>query len=271
MEASILTILFELPGATLNYIRGASWLALFLHTVILITLYHVFRMLIILGWMFLTGRQNKHVVKEKVRFSESGPGSKVILIAGDSTAAGMGAANPRDTFAGMLARDFPKTDVYNVAANGALTRDILKQFERHPYIRPDVFVLSTGGNDLWSFITIRRIARDLSDVIRAAKARGNGNVIVLFFGNAGSAPLFPYLIRKLLLRREQKAFRAFIDVCAQEKVELVELFTRKDGNPFVEHPDRYFSPDGLHPSGFGYVLWYERLLQSIHEKNYLPH
>src|SRR3989338_7153591 len=38
-------------------------------------------------------------------------GEKRILIAGDSTAVGAGAAKPEDTIAGRLAHDFPQADI----------------------------------------------------------------------------------------------------------------------------------------------------------------
>lgn len=255
--------------AILLYVEMASFPILLMHAILLLTLYHVFRISLLLSLMFFQKLRRKGIAGEKTIFSQSGPGGKRVLVAGDSTAVGTGADGPTGTFTNMLARDFPKADISNTAVNGALTRDILKQFENHKYFQHDAIIISTGGNDIWSLITMRTIGKDLTAVLDLAKVMSNGRVLVLFFGNAGSAPLFPYLVRWLLISRERKALKVFASVCEMEHVQLIELFTDKNGNPFVENPKRYFSADGLHPSGDGYALWYEHILRAIKENDYL--
>jgi lysophospholipase L1-like esterase len=268
MEAYLVK-LGQILEAIILYVERASFPVLLMHAAIFLVLYHVLRISIILTLMFFQRLRRKGVAEEKTIFSQSGPGSKRILVAGDSTAAGTGADGPWGTFTNMLARDFPKADISNVAVNGALTRDILKQFEKHKYLQQDVIIISTGGNDIWSLITMRTLRKDLAAVLDLAKAMSDGHVLVLFFGNAGSAPLFPYLVRRFLMSREKKALKVFADICKRERIQLIELFMDKNKNPFVENPKRYFSADGLHPSGNGYALWYEHIQRAIKENSYL--
>lgn len=251
------------------YVEATPLFLLFLQGVILFILYHVFRISFILMWIFFQKLRRESIAEEKMIFSQAGPYGKSVLIAGDSTAVGTGASHSTGTFMNMFARDFPKADITNVAVNGAITRDILRQFEKYTYLRYDVIIISTGGNDIWSLMTMRTLRKDLVNVLALAKTMSRGHVIVLFFGNAGSAPLFPYFVRKLLFSRERKTLKVFLDVCKQRDVQLIELFTEKNKNPFVEDPKRYFSADGLHPSGAGYALWYEHILKFVQENKYL--
>lgn len=267
MEAYLIK-LGQISEMMLQYIQGLPPVFLLGHVIILIVMYHVLKIsLVLLSMSFQKSRRRRNGnLMERTFFSKLGPCGKRVLIAGDSTAMGTGADKPEGTFTNMLARDFPKVDIFNVAANGAMTRDILKQFEKYKYILHNAIIISTGGNDLWSLITIKKLRKDLRSVLKLAKAMSSNHVFVIFFGNAGSAPLFPFFIRKFLLSRERRALKIFTDICADEGVQLIELFTDKNGNPFVENPKRYFSGDRLHPSSDGYALWYEHIFKFIQKK-----
>lgn len=261
----------QIFGTTVVYVTGTSFFILLMNIFLLVILYYVFRISLILSWMFLNRLRRKGIAREKTLYPQFGYGGKKVLIAGDSTAAGTGASSPTGTFTNMLAQDFPEAAIFNTAWNGALTRDILEQFKYHKHLKYqyDAIIISTGGNDIWGMVSMGRLQRDLVRVLGLAKAMSNRHVLVLFFGSVGSAPLFPYLIRKLLMSRERKILKVFQDICEREHVRLIELFIDKNENPFVEDPKRYFSPDGLHPSEDGYALWYEHLLRTIRENKYL--
>jgi lysophospholipase L1-like esterase len=53
----------------------------------------------------------------------------------------------------------------------------------------------------------------------------------------------------------------FLDLSAAAGIHYVDLYRPPEQDPFISHPDRYYAPDGLHPSGEGYRLWYEQLLE----------
>ncbi len=224
--------------------------------------YHALNMLEILF-------RAKLVSRRKVHFERILPEGKKVLFAGDSTAVGTGAYSAEDTLAGRFAHDFPHTSINNTAVNGALTIDILKQFEVVKNTQFDLIIISTGGNDIWAFKTLRKIRKDLSMVLEEAIRISDHRVILVFFGNEGSAPLFPLLIRPLLMRRTAKVNQIFIDVAIEKQVPLVELFSNKKENPFVENPKKYFAKDRLHPSSDGYWRWYKGIWYFMTERKYL--
>ncbi len=255
--------------AAFFYLRDVPFPILLTHIAIVIMLYYVLRISLILMTVYFIGLWRKKIKPERTRFSESGHAEKRILIAGDSTAVGTGANDIAGTFTSMFAKDFPNTNISNVATNGALTQDILKQFKGIKYLEQDIIIISTGGNDIWSLITMKTLREDLTSVLNLAKMMSGEHVFILFFGNISSIYLLPYFARKLLTRRERKILQIFKDVCEQEGVKLLELFTNEQDNPFIENPKRYFSADRLHPSADGYALWYEHILTALKKNKYL--
>ncbi len=191
-----------------------------------------------------------------------------ILIAGDSTAVGTGAKSQEHTLAGFLAHDFPKVNIENVAVNGARTHSIVHQLTRAEGKEYDMIMISTGGNDIWTFTPLSKLRDDLTRVISKAKKMSNHKVIIIFFGNEGSAPFFPFLLRSFLMWRTKKVHRLFFEVTHREEVPLIQLFTEPKGNPFVHNPETFFAADGLHPNDAGYWEWYKKLWSLMVAGNY---
>jgi lysophospholipase L1-like esterase len=50
---------------------------------------------------------------------------------------------------------------------------------------------------------------------------------------------------------------------------FVDLFTHPKGEAFTKEPKRYYCPDGLHPSGEGYALWFAFLAAQVPLANFL--
>lgn len=253
---------FKLYAAFVMYIRATPPLTLAVYGLIIVSLGYVLRMIIIL---FIT----KLLTRREVILTRPYLGGKKILIVGDSTAVGTGARRKEETIAGRFAQDFPHSHIQNLAANGSLTRDVLKQFKKAGDAAFDLIIISTGGNDIWNFTNLRSLSRDFTEVLKVANAMSNNRVIVLFFGNEGSAPFFPFFVRGLLLRRTERVKGVFAEVVSGEKVPFVELFTSYEDNPFTKDPKRFFARDALHPSGEGYRLWYERMWRIMVENGYL--
>jgi lysophospholipase L1-like esterase len=181
-----------------------------------------------------------------------------LLVAGDSTAVGTGASDQFNTLAGYLAKDFPQADIYNVAKNGALTSAVEEQLFSVAAENFEGILISTGGNDVWSFTSAKSLTESLRRILRLGKILSNNRVVLIFFGNEGSAPFFPYVFRGLVMYRTMQIKNIIVAAAAEEEVPVIELFTQMTDNPFVTDPARYFAIDGLHPSDAGYWEWYKR-------------
>jgi lysophospholipase L1-like esterase len=214
---------------------------------------------------------NKVLAMSKTPFSRPFPGGKSIVILGDSTAVGTGSRNEEETLAGRLARDFPHTSIINLSENGSKTGGVLQQIEYLRDKKVDMAIISTGGNDVWAGTSSRKLAKDLYAVLELANEISGHRVILLFFGNEGSAPFFPWPIRSWLGRRTERVKDIFLAVAAEQQVPIIDLFSNPLENPFVIDPKRYFARDRLHPSGAGYGEWYKRMWRIMVEHGYLYH
>ena len=236
--------------ACISHVLHTPTHILFLEVLIFFVTLFVLDVLNVLSVMFF-------VPKKSVGFSHVIEGAPQLLVLGDSTAVGTGARDATQTLAGFLAHDFPEMSIVNRGVNGARTRAVKKQLESMEGQYEGIFI-STGGNDVWAFTSLNELRHDLQTLLRISKEKSRNRVMLIFFGNEGSAPFFPTLLRKVLMWQTRRVLNVFRLVAHKENVPLIELFTKDEANPFVKDPKTFFALDGLHPSEAGYWEWYKR-------------
>jgi lysophospholipase L1-like esterase len=59
-------------------------------------------------------------------------------------------------------------------------------------------------------------------------------------------------------------------VTTEMGVIFVDLFRDPHNDPFVKEPKRYYCPDGLHPSGEGYGIWFATLMAQVPITRFVP-
>jgi lysophospholipase L1-like esterase len=185
------------------------------------------------------------------------PGT-TLLVVGDSTGVGTGAEDPADSVAGRLGADLPDARVDNLAVNGALTKDVLGQLERAPLPRYDAIMVQVGGNDALRFTNLGELASDIDAVLDAALRRGD-YVALMSTGDLGEAPAIPWPLDTVFSGRSRAIRDRFAKAAESHGADYVDLFAPAGDNPFARDPDRYYASDGLHLSGDGYGIWYDRL------------
>ncbi len=256
---------FRLINLTIiSYLETSLWWVLLLQAILLWVVYFALKSLYQLTIIRLTGRHHKP--KSYLRLGE-----RKILLVGDSTAVGTGSIHIDRTLGGYLANDFPKTDIINKSVNGSLTGHVLDQLLTVATEKFDLILISTGGNDVWAFTNGKKIRAQLIASLDLAKKMSNHKVVLIFFGNEGSAPFFPLLLSGLLLNRTDYIRQIFTGVATLQQVPLIELFSKPKENPFIIDPKRFFAPDGLHPNERGYWEWYKHLWRLMVRGHYLFH
>ena len=183
---------------------------------------------------------------------------KKILVVGDSTGVGTGAADPVDSIAGRIARDYPSVEIINVSEDGAKAADVLSQLESVGINDFDLVLVQVGGNDILRFTVLDSLKNTISDVLHSAHQVAP-DVIFMSTGNVGNAPAHFAPINWIYTKRTQKVRSVFQLVSREKGIEYVDLFQDRDQDPFVQEPEKYFAPDLLHPGSQGYALWYEEL------------
>ena len=212
--------------------------------------------LTILGVRIQRGRL---IAAESTPYEAQRPGaSKSLLIVGDSTGVGTGAARPQESIAGRIADEFKNVNITNLSRNGAMVRDVYEQLRGTGERSFDVILMHAGANDTLYFSPLERLRESVQILLETARTKGD-HVIFLSNGNLGLAPAFFPPLSWIYTSRARKVRRLFMDVAAEYGVEYVDLFREKGDDPFSADPDRFYARDFLHPGSEGYRYWYREI------------
>lgn len=209
-------------------------------------------------WWYLS--KASAVVAQAQPYTQEGAG-RSILVAGESTAYGTGAEDPRDSLAGRLGSAFPDAQIDMAAVNGQKVSELVETLKE---VEPtyDLLVIAIGGND-----TIARTPQDkLREDMREAWDLGKKvaeDVVVISTGNVGGAEAFGPVTGAWYTWQTRKVRESFLETTEAAGVGYADLYAAGVNEQFAADPDQYYAADGFHPSGAGYGLWFEVLLPVI--------
>lgn len=190
-----------------------------------------------------------------------------LLAIGESTVAGVGAANHEEALTGQLAWRMANLTGRSVAwlacglsgASVSAARTILL-----PRVAPapaDLLLLAFGVNDVLDHTGPARYARDLQALIEALRERvGNAPALI-----AAAPPMarFPSLPRPL---NAYLGARAALLNAATRKLAIEHA---AQVAPLVRIEPALFAADGFHPSAAGYAVWAESLARAALEHRFV--
>lgn len=186
---------------------------------------------------------------------------RTIVIAGDSTAFGVGAL-PGESTAGRLAAAYPHARVINVARSGARIGHVAEQLDRLEIGSADLVLIHACANDVLEFRAIDKVEADLRAALARAR-RLSANVVLMPGHDFSVAPFFLRPLQRIVVRHALRVHAVVQRVTAETGVLFVDLFRHPMGEPFVKEPARYYCPDRLHPSGEGYAIWFAALIAQV--------
>ncbi len=187
--------------------------------------------------------------------------SKTLLVLGDSTGVGVGADKPEDTLAGRLAAYMGATYVENYSVIGAAVADLPPQIAKATLARYDLILIQIGGNDILSFGDATDASEQLAEIMKTLPE--NGRVVLMTAGNVGGAKLFPPFVRPFHTAANLRFHKEFAKVAEAYGAVYVNLYEPFWKDPFLRDPGRYLSRDGLHPSTYGYGLWFDKVKAAL--------
>ena len=186
---------------------------------------------------------------------------RVIVVAGDSTAFGVGAL-PAETTAGRIASAFPHARVINVARSGANVGRVVDQLASLDIKHADMVLIHACANDVLEFRSPAKVEADLRAVLAKAKKLSD-NVVLMPGHDFSVAPFFLRGISRAIRWQAVRVHGIVKRVTGELGVMFVDLYRHPTTEPFVREPRRYYCPDGLHPSGEGYAIWFSALIASV--------
>ena len=184
-----------------------------------------------------------------------------IVVAGDSTAFGVGAL-PAESTAGRLAAAFPHARVVNVARSGARIGHVVEQLDAIDCKSVDLVLIQACANDVLEFRSVVKVEQDLRAALTRAKSLSR-NVVLMPGQNFSVAPFFLRGISRVIMWHAVRIHAVVGRVTQELDVTFVDLFKHPTNECFMAEPRRYYCPDGLHPSGDGYALWFATLVAQV--------
>lgn len=200
--------------------------------------------------------------------SGSEPGAEPaveILVLGESTAAGVGVSNHRDSLAGQVAtalsQRLHRVIRWEVAGlNGLITeRTAATLFPWVQAERADIVVLALGVNDTLALRNPRRWLRDLESLIIEVRSRFQPQLVVISaVPPVGKFIAIPQPLRFVFGLVAQSLDEVTQQACARRPELLYAVLPRS-----MQNNKHYLSSDGFHPSSEGYAAWGALLAEAI--------
>jgi lysophospholipase L1-like esterase len=191
-----------------------------------------------------------------------------LVMLGDSTAAGQGAASAATTPGALLAQGLADlsgrpVDLHVAAVPGSVSEDLAAQVTvlETAGPRPDAACVVVGANDITRRVRAEVSVRALSDAVTRLRAMG-AEVVVGTCPDLGTVRQVAQPLRTLARRwsRQLAAAQAIAVVMAGGRVVSIGDLM---GPLFEAEPEAMFSPDRFHPSSLAYERSSERILPSL--------
>ena len=186
---------------------------------------------------------------------------RTIVVAGDSTAFGVGAL-PAESTAGRIAAAFPHARVINVARSGSRVGRVIEQLDSLEIRSADLILIQACANDVLELRPVEKFESDLHAALTRAREM-SAHVVLMPGHNFSVAPFFLRPLSWLVARHAMRLHPIIKAVTGELGITFVDLIGSRHEEPFVQEPRRYYCPDGLHPSGEGYAIWFAALLAQV--------
>jgi lysophospholipase L1-like esterase len=199
---------------------------------------------------------SKGLVKTAVPYeNRSNDFTKTLLVIGDSTAVGVGAASSSDSMPARVARAIGATYVENHAVSGAVVADLPNELSKATSSQYDFLLVQIGANDSVAWHDASTTANKLAVIL--ATAPKASQVLVISAGDVGAATLLPEPVRPFYTRLTMKYHQEFSRILSAEGYTYVDLSKGPGAELFTTEPKTYLAADGFHPSSAGYQLWFD--------------
>ena len=187
-----------------------------------------------------------------------------VLILGDSTGVGVGAARPEESVAGLFAADYPDADIVNVAVSGTRVAGAIAQARMcvEAGLRFELALLHVGGIDVVADTPLHRLADDC-DTLMLELGRLAARTVWLGPPDLGLAPLFPRPYAWVLASRSRAASKVFSAAATRHGVLFVDFSAPAHVAYFRKRRRDHFALDGFHPNSASYKYGYAAARQML--------
>ena len=187
--------------------------------------------------------------------THEGPNPLRLLLLGDSTVAGVGAATQLDGLPGNLARELGErlnrgVEWRAVGESGATSRDLIERFLDEAVSAPfDIVFISVGANDALGLRSRSAFGRDVRRLLtRLRTANPEATVIMSSLPAFFRFELLPNPLKRNLYRHSRS-----LEGEARRVVGM--MHNARMSPPPPPYTEGFFATDLFHPSDVGYRDW----------------
>lgn len=185
-----------------------------------------------------------------------------ILVAGDSTAVGTGAATSSESTAGRLGAYYPEAELTNLSENGLKLEGLEKKLQTLSG-HFDLALIQIGANDTVQLTPMEKIEERINTVLRVTQPLAT-KVIVVTSGNIGLSPVFKWPVSMYLSSRAKEVRDIYMKaIAAYPNASYVDLYKEKGEDIFIKNVPKYYAKDLFHPSSDGYAVWFEGIEKKL--------
>lgn len=192
-----------------------------------------------------------------------GPGSTLEVVwLGDSTAAGVGASGAPAALPTQVAVGLERpVDLSVLARSGATVTDVVeRQLPALAGLDPDLVFVSVGANDVTHLISRSDFKRRYRRLV--AGLPESAQVVLLGVPDMGAIPRLAQPLRAVAGFRGRQLDDVVREVAEDTGSAYVDI-AGETGPALRREPERFFAADRYHPSGAGYELWAQAVLDVV--------
>lgn len=193
--------------------------------------------------------------------------ASTVEVFGSSVAAGTGAANYNESWAGRLEKrlhrindDRQQVEMNNYGVNGYSSKDMLERgvIDSGLTEKADLVIIETGIlNDFYRDIPVAQSIDNVHQLLRKVKTKAPEAVIVVMNPN-------PAITYENTDPEIDTGYQKFADQLAEEFEHREGILFIDASVPFHEKAENgrqmeKYIGDGIHPNSAGYRLWYEHM------------
>lgn len=216
------------------------------------------------AWRVRDAARRGRLIAERTRpFQARPPQARArVLLLGDSTGVGVGAAQPEQSLPGLLAAEFGDVEIFNLCRNGARVGDVPAQIASLGAApgRFDLLLLLVGGNDVLKLTPHGRLRRQARALLRQLPALAP-RVVWMGSANLGASPLLMAPLAWCASWHTGRTMHLLSQEAASAGVHFIDFFKPRGEDVFARDTRTYFAGDGVHPSAASYRHCFEVLKQ----------
>ena len=182
-----------------------------------------------------------------------------IVAVGDSSLTAPGLDDLEDAWLRRISRSYAerhRVELISLGVGGSRARDVVEgQLDAAVALRPDVAVVTVGGNDAIRLEPVRRYAANLEAIVGRLE-EVSGAVLLVGVGDLGTIPRLPSSLRPYLSRRSLLFDRACLRVGVSHPRTVKAPARGSTAKAFRVDP-ALFAPDQFHASAAGHARFAE--------------